>query len=143
MFLFSLCCGHEFHKQCASYRAMVRETVKNLGRKSGSASHHEWSSVNSKGAALFWCENGDTRRKGFTRTPRRPRLQVSGTLAPSGQHFSHLVYILLKAKTSSFPFLDGNCEQKRFRLKTSRTWSQSIQHYVILRALEALGDSSP
>jgi len=51
--LFSLCCGHESHRQCMSYRAVVREMMKNLGQQLGSVSHHEHFSVTSKGAASF------------------------------------------------------------------------------------------
>lgn len=92
--------------------------MKNLGPQLGSASHHEHSSVTSKGAASFRHDNGDPRSKGFTRTPGRPRLWVSGTEARSSQHFSLLVCILLKAKTSGFPFLDcSSCEQKQFNMK--------------------------
>lgn len=46
-------CGHKFHKQCISYRAVMREMMKNLGPKNGHVSHHEHSSVTCRAAALF------------------------------------------------------------------------------------------
>ena len=121
--LFSLCCGHEFHKQCISYRAVIREMMKNLGQKFGGVSHHEHSSVTCKGAAIFWHYNKDMRRKGLPEHLTDHHLWFSGMQVWSSLNFSHPVYIL-KAKTSSLSFLYcSNCVQKHFKLKMSLTWS--------------------
>lgn len=91
---------------------------RNWGQRSGSVSHHERSSLTGKGAASFRRDGGDPHRKDFARMLGRPHLRVSGTHAWSSQHPHPLVYPLLKAKTSGFPFLDcSNWEWKPFNMK--------------------------
>ena len=112
--LFSLCCGHKFHKQCISYRAVMREMMKNLGQKNGHVSHHEHPSGTCRAASLFWHNSEDTHRKGLPEHPTDHSFWVFGI-----EHwiFSHPIYIW-KAKTSSRPFLYcSNCVQKHFKWK--------------------------
>lgn len=112
--LFSLCCGHKFHKQCISYRAVMREMMKNLGQKIGHVSHHEHSSITCRAAALFWHNSKETHRKGLPECLTGHSLWVLGI---ERWNFNHLIYTW-KGKTSSLPFLYcSNCVQKHFKLK--------------------------